>query len=107
MRIRITALVFAVALGITAMTACTKQSDNENAGNTPSGASVAQAEKECCHENESCCRENSIEESDCCSGKENSENSCCDKENGKNDEKSDCCRDESKDFSSVPDCCGE
>ena len=104
---KITALIFAVTLGLTTLTACTKQSDEKATESTvaQSSAVSSEEEKDCCKEKESCCEDE--EESDCCKDKEKSDNSteeksCCHKES---DESStpDCCKNEES--SEIPDCC--
>ena len=104
-------------LCLTALTACTKQSDSKKADTSVSVVSAAQPEKDCCHKEESCCSDNSHAESDCCKDKtsapdkETSENktekSCCHSKSSHESEKPDCCKGESSDISYIPDCCGE
>ena len=104
---KITAIIFAVTLGLTTLTACTKQSNEKATESTVAQFSaVSTEEKDCCHKDESCCEDS--EKSDCCKEKEGSDNSteeksCCHKES---DESStpDCCKNEES--SEIPDCCG-
>ena len=95
---KITALIFAAALGLAVLTACTEQSDNKEAAPTVAESSAVRSEPEedCCREEESCCTQD--EKSDCCKDKETSEKNS-------NAEKS-CCHKESDDLS-VPDCCSK
>jgi len=92
-------------LCLTALTACTKQSDSKKADTSVSVVSAAQPEKDCCHKEESCCKDKTS-----APDKETSENktekSCCHSKSSHESEKPDCCKGESSDIS-VPDCCGE
>lgn len=107
---KITALIFAAALGLAVLTACTEQSDGKETASTAAAESSviqSETEKDCCHKAESCC-ENS-EKSDCCKEKEHSEESskaeksCCHKESNESSIP-DCCKNEES--SEIPDCCG-
>lgn len=101
---KIAALIFAVTLGLTALTACTKQPDGKEAAPT---AAQSSEEKDCCKKEESCCEHS--EKSDCCKDKENSdddsknEKSCCHNEQNESSVP-DCCK--NGESSDVPDCCG-
>lgn len=74
---KITALLFAVILGFTVLTACTRQSVGEEVTPTTAELSESQskAEKDCCQEK----------------AEENS--------------KPDCCKNKSGESSDIPDCC--
>ena len=56
---KITALIFAVTLGLTTLTACTKQSDEKATESTvaQSSAVSSEEEKDCCKEKKSCCED--------------------------------------------------
>ena len=106
---KVAALIFAVTLGLTALTACTKQSDETGTGSAvaQSSAVSSEEEKDCCKEHKSCCEDE--EESDCCKDKEKSDNSteeksCCHK-NPDEESTPDCCKNEEN--SEIPDCCAE
>ena len=65
------ALLFAAVLGLSVLTACTKQPDGKEAAPTAAQSSASSSEeKDCCKKEESCCEES--EKSDCCKDKENS-----------------------------------
>ena len=105
---KIAALIFAVTLGLTALTACTQQSDEKGTGSTAAQSSaVSTEEKDCCHKDESCCEDS--EKSDCCKEKEESDNSteeksCCHKESDQSSVP-DCCKNDGS--SDIPDCCAD
>lgn len=66
---KITALLFAAALGLIFLTACTKQSEHKEAPTTAAESSAvrSEAEKDCCHHEESCCKEEEGSDiPDCC-----------------------------------------
>lgn len=75
---KITALIFAISLGFTFLTACTKQSNDKDAAPTAAESSEIQSESEksCCNKEESCCVES--KKTDCCKEEENSNiPDCC------------------------------
>ncbi len=104
------ALIFAVTLGLSALTACTKQPDSNEAasGSAKSSAIASEVEKDCCKEKSDCCEEN--EKSGCCTDKEKShdnsaeEKSCCHKESDQSSVP-DCCKNDGS--SDIPDCCAD
>ena len=67
------AFLFAVTLGLTALTACTEQPDSKETASTAAESSVVSTEEEsCCHKESSvpdCCKnEESSKIPDCCGG---------------------------------------